>query len=301
MNSTDIIWALIWFALLGGALGAMLAAASKAFEVKTDPRVEEITVALPGANCGGCGFAGCAALAEAIARGDAGCSACTAGGEATAKAVAKIMGVAAKAPVRMRAQVMCSGTHDKAKLKYKYDGAPDCNAVVKLSGGDKFCPNGCIGQGTCVAACKFGAIKVIDGVAVVDYNRCTGCGMCVKACPKYIIKLIPHGSDHWVGCMSVDDGKNDALILRRGLHKLPPLRKGVRIRRDPCKRLCRGDRLRQMRLVWQMRRKVSAQDHLAQPRLARAHRLISGRWEMRWGSFLKKAPPNPAKTLNLYN
>jgi electron transport complex, RnfABCDGE type, B subunit len=207
MDITGIIWALVWFTLLGGVFGVMLAVASKVFAVKTDPHIEAITAALPGANCGGCGFSGCAALAGAISRGEAPCSACTAGGEATAKAVAAIMGVESASPVRMRAQVMCSGTCGTAKLKYKYSGAPDCNSAVRLAGGDKLCPNGCIGHGTCVAACKFDAIKVVDGVAVVDYSKCTGCGVCVKSCPKNIIKLIPFKSDHWVGCMSVDDGK----------------------------------------------------------------------------------------------
>lgn len=207
MDFSNIIWALVWFVVLGAAMGAMLALASKIFAVKVDPRVEEINAALPGANCGGCGYAGCAALAEAIAKGDAPVNACTAGGVDTAKAVAEIMEMPVVAPVRMRAQVMCSGSHGKAKRKYKYDGPPDCNAAVKLAGGDKMCPFGCIGHGTCVAACKFDAIKIKDDIAVVDYKRCTGCGVCTKACPKHIIKLIPYESDHWVSCLSNDDGK----------------------------------------------------------------------------------------------
>jgi len=207
MDFSGIIWALVWFTALGVVFGVMLAVASKLFAVKVDPRVEKLTEALPGANCGGCGYTGCAALAEAIARGDAPVSACTAGGVETAKAIAEIMGVPVVAPERMRAQVMCSGIEGKAKLKYKYNGPADCNLAVKLSGGDKLCPNGCIGHGTCVAACKFDAIRLENGVAVVDYNSCKGCGVCVSACPKHIIKLIPFKSDHWVGCLSTDDGK----------------------------------------------------------------------------------------------
>ena len=207
MDLSNIIWAFVWFTALGVVLGAMLALASKIFAVKVDPRVEAIVDALPAANCGGCGYTGCAALAEAIARGDAAVNACTAGGVETAKAIADIMGLPVVAPNRMRAQVMCSGTHGKAKLKYKYDDPADCNAAMRLAGGDKLCPNGCIGHGTCVAACKFNAIEIKDDIAVVDYNRCTGCGVCVQSCPKKVIKLIPYESDHWVSCNSLDNGK----------------------------------------------------------------------------------------------
>ncbi|MBQ8551683.1 MAG: RnfABCDGE type electron transport complex subunit B [Clostridia bacterium] len=205
-NIQNILYAAMWFAILGGAMGILLAVAAKVFYVKSDERVEEISELLPGANCGGCGYAGCAALAEAIANGEAKTSACVAGDEELAAKIAAIMGVAAEKPVRMRAQVMCSGTSEFAKKKYQYEGATDCYAASKLGGGDKLCPNGCIGLGTCVQACVFDAINVVNGVAVVDYEKCQACGKCVTACPKHIIKLIPYDSTHWVGCMSVDKG-----------------------------------------------------------------------------------------------
>ncbi len=205
-NIQNILFAALWFAILGGAMGVLLAIASKIFYVKSDERVEEISELLPGANCGGCGYAGCAALAEAIAKGEAKTSACVAGDEALAAKIAAIMGVAAEKPVRMRAQVMCSGTSEFANKKYVYEGAVDCYAASKLGGGDKLCPNGCIGLGNCVKACVFDAIEVVNGVAVVDYEKCQACGKCVTACPKHIIKLIPYDSTHWVGCMSVDKG-----------------------------------------------------------------------------------------------
>jgi electron transport complex protein RnfB len=101
---------------------------------------------------------------------------------------------------------MCSGTYDLAREKYDYDGIPDCIAANRLAGGSKACPNGCLGLGTCVKNCKFDAIKIINGVAAVDYEKCTACGMCAAACPKMIIKLIPFSATHWVGCMSSDRG-----------------------------------------------------------------------------------------------
>ena len=203
----NVISALIWFGAIGLVLGLMLAFVSKIFAVKTNPRVESIAELLPGANCGGCGYASCHALAEAIERGEAKTNACRATSEDNIKKISAIMGVEAEASVKMRAQVMCSGTRDNVRLKFIYEGPKDCLAAVKLGGGNKVCLNGCLGYGSCVEKCSFDAIKVIDGVARVNSGKCTGCGACVSACPKNIIKLIPYDSPYWVGCMSVDNGK----------------------------------------------------------------------------------------------
>lgn len=202
----EIFWAVFWFLVLGLLCGVLLAVAGRFLEVKKDPKEEEIAKILPGANCGGCGYSGCAQLAEKIAKGEAKTNACTVGGAECAEKIAAVMGVKAEAGVRMRAQVMCSGTYSKAKRKYVYDGEPDCNAAMKLGCGDKLCPNGCIGLGSCVAHCPTGAISVEDGVASVDYHKCIGCGKCASVCPKHIIKLIPYEAGIWVGCSSLDKG-----------------------------------------------------------------------------------------------
>ena len=202
----NILSALICFAVISGILGLILAFASKIFAVKVDERVEQINELLPGANCGGCGYTGCAALAEAIAQGKAPVNACNSVSDEITEQIASVMGVKAEKSVRYRAQVMCSGTHEFAKKKYIYNGIADCAAAMKLAGGDKLCPNGCIGLGTCKAACKFDAIHIINGVAAVDYDKCRACGMCVSACPKGIIALIPYDAVHWVGCKSTDKG-----------------------------------------------------------------------------------------------
>jgi len=199
--------ALICFAVISGVLGILLAFASKIFAVETNENAEKIAELLPGANCGGCGYTGCAALAEAIAEGKAPMNACNSLSKEKIEEIASILGKApAEQAVRMRAQVMCSGTHELAAKKYVYAGITDCVSANKLSGGDKLCPNGCIGLGTCAAACKFDAIHIINGVAAVDYEKCVACGVCVASCPKSIIKLIPYDAKHWVGCASSDKG-----------------------------------------------------------------------------------------------
>ena len=211
-----ILLPVLIFIGLGLLMGALLALASKLFAVKKDEKAEAIKECLPGANCGGCGYSGCDAYAAAVSAGDAPVNKCSVGGAEAASKIAQIMGVDAGEQVRLRAQVMCSGTGEYAKKKYIYEGIDDCVAASKIGGGDKMCKNGCIGLGTCVRACPFDAIVVEDGVAAVDYSKCKGCGICVSACPKGIIKLIPFDAKHWVGCMSVDDGKNTRKVCDVG-------------------------------------------------------------------------------------
>ena len=204
---TSVITAFAVFVALGALIGLMLAFASKKFYVKTDERIPKVLECLPGANCGGCGYAGCAALAEKIVNGEAKASACSAGGDETAEKIAEILGITAEKADRMRAQVMCSGTAECTAKRANYSGISDCRAAAALGGGDRTCRSGCLGLGTCAAACPFDAITVKDGSAVVDYIKCRGCGVCVDTCPKKIIKLIPYGAYHWIGCSSVSVGK----------------------------------------------------------------------------------------------
>ncbi len=208
-----ILLALVSFVIMGGVLGIMLSVFGKLLEVKSDPVAEKITELLPGANCGGCGYSGCAALADAIAKGKAKYDTCPVSSKEVINEIGVITGDVApgdkngqELPMRFRAQVMCSGTHELTKKKYLYEGLKDCNAAMRLAGGQKMCPNGCIGLGSCVQACKFDAIHIINGVAAVDYEKCHACGMCAAACPKQIIRLIPYDAKYWIGCMSADKG-----------------------------------------------------------------------------------------------
>lgn len=206
MEFTNVLIPAAIFAGLGVLLGILLAVASRVFAVKTDERVEKITEALPGANCGGCGYSGCAALAEAIVRGEAPANACRAGGAACAGKIGAVMGISVTAQAPVRAKVLCSGACGKAKEKSRYEGVQDCIAADRMYGSDKLCAFGCMGLGSCVEVCKYGAISVRDGVAGVDLDRCTGCGACASVCPKHLITLVPVGTSYTVECHSSDNG-----------------------------------------------------------------------------------------------
>ncbi len=192
---------------VGLIIGVLLGIAAIKLHVETDQRVDAVRECLPGSNCGGCGFAGCDACAEAIVKGDAEYNACTAG--ARHADIAKILGTEATEQVRMVAFVKCAGTCDKTTVKYRYQGIADCRKLAVIpGGGEKDCAFGCMGYGSCVSACKFDAIHVVNGVAVVDKNKCIGCSSCVKVCPKHLIELRPFDSEAAVRCSSTLKGKD---------------------------------------------------------------------------------------------
>ena len=174
---------------IGLGAGAILAAAAKAFYVEIDPRITAIEDVLPAANCGGCGYAGCGACAEAIVLGKASVTACVAGGPDVAVAVARVMGDEVGFVEPKIAQQYCTGG-DRAELKFDYEGAIDCRIQAELHGGDKVCGVACLGGGTCVRSCQFGALEMgKDGYPIVFADRCTGCGNCEKVCPVDVIKV----------------------------------------------------------------------------------------------------------------
>ena len=195
--------------LVGIILGFFLGISGEKFKVEVDEREEAITGVLPGNNCGGCGYAGCSGLAAAIVKGEAPVNGCPVGGAPVAAKVGEIMGVAAEEGARKVAFVKCAGTCDKVKNDYVYSGTRNCATMMFVpNGGPKTCNYGCLGYGTCVAACPFDAIHIEDGVAVVDREQCKACGKCVAACPKKLIELIPYDVKHVVRCSSGDKGKD---------------------------------------------------------------------------------------------
>jgi len=202
----NILIPAIWVGGIALALGVILAVASHIFRVETDERIPAITEALPGANCGGCGFSGCDAYAAAIVGGSAKIGLCPVGGKASIDKISEVMGVEPTDFIEKKAFVLCGGDCKKAKIKYDYRGIMDCAAAERVSNGPKNCSYGCIGYGTCVSVCKFDAISIKNCIAVVDQSKCTACGMCVKSCPRNIIELKPCENDVTVKCISKDKG-----------------------------------------------------------------------------------------------
>jgi electron transport complex protein RnfB len=185
-----------------------LAIAARIFAVETDPRIEKVEEALPGVNCGACGFPGCNGLAKAIVEGKIDVPDCPVGGENTAKAVAEIMGLSFTGGVeKMVAMVNCKGDDEVASKRFYYNGVSDCTSAALIFGGDKSCSYGCLGLGTCAGACPFGAIEMLQsGLALVDPEKCTGCTKCVSSCPKGIIKMVPASRTVHILCSSHDKG-----------------------------------------------------------------------------------------------
>jgi len=176
--------------LLGAVSGLGLAIASKVFYVYVDPKIEEVEELLPGANCGGCGYPGCSANAQAIVAGESSPSSCVACGEDVIAKIAEVLGVKLEAKEPEFAKPGCKYGVLDADVKYIYDGIKDCRAATLIDGGAKTCPVGCLGLGTCVNACPFDALSIgPDRLPVVDMDRCTGCGTCERVCPKHIITL----------------------------------------------------------------------------------------------------------------
>lgn len=205
---------LIGIGILGGlglVFGLVLAAASKVFYVQTDPRLDALNECLPGANCGGCGYAGCGGYAEAVLSGEADIGKCASGGDECAQAMAKIMGVEADKVARKVALVRCSGYRSVdaegnalgSKLKAEYEGFHDCLAASKVGGnGPLACKFGCLGYGNCVKVCKYDAIKIVNGVAKVNAEKCVGCMACAAACPRKLIVSVEYGNNVIIACNS---------------------------------------------------------------------------------------------------
>jgi len=209
----SILFAVLSLGGLGLLFGIGLAIASKAFAVEVDPKVEKIRGALPGANCGACGFPGCDGFANAVSSGKAPVNGCPVGGSVCAEAIGEIMGVTTDAMNKKVARVLCQGTSCNANEKFEYTGITDCKAAAMISGGSKSCSYGCLGLGTCFDVCQFDAIKMVDGIANIDPDKCTSCGKCIDVCPKTVIKMVPYEQKVVVDCNSKEFGQGDLFIF----------------------------------------------------------------------------------------
>lgn len=212
----SIIEPIIFFSALGLGAGVLLAAASKIFYVKTDERVEKISAALPGINCGACGFSGCEGYAAAVVNDGAAVNLCKTGGAEAAAAISEVMGVAAGESVPEKAVVRCKGDCEAATVKYDFEGVKSCAAAEIFYSGFKKCTSGCLGLGDCIKVCPQGAISIKGGIAVVDERKCVGCGICVRECPNGLIAVRPVTNKVDYNCMSKDSAKNTLTACKNG-------------------------------------------------------------------------------------
>lgn len=193
-------------AVIGFVIGVALVAAGKKFHVEVDARETQVRSLLPGNNCGACGFAGCDAMAAAIVKGQTPVNSCPVCSADAVKAIGGVMGVEAEAASRKVAFVRCGGSCEKSPETFTYVGVRDCRTAALSGVPVRACSSGCLGLGSCAAACPHDAIFVRDGVAVVRPDRCLGCGLCAAACPKNLITLIPAGKVSAVRCSSHERG-----------------------------------------------------------------------------------------------
>lgn len=132
----------------------------------TDALVERLDRLLPQTQCGQCGHPGCRPYAEAMAAGSAGIDRCPPGGDAGARALAKLLGV----PPR---------PYDRTLGEHR---PPEVALVVEAD---------CIGCTKCIQACPVDAIAGGNKrMHVVIEPLCTGCRLCVPACPVDCIVMV---------------------------------------------------------------------------------------------------------------
>jgi Na+-translocating ferredoxin:NAD+ oxidoreductase RNF subunit RnfB len=195
------------FAGLGLLAGALLTVSAKLFAIETDERLDEIAGALPGVNCGACGYAGCSDYARAVAESGAAVNLCKPGGQEAADKIAGVMGISAGTITPQIAVVFCRGNKAATSQKFLYRGIQSCKAANRFYSGSGSCSYGCLAYGDCAHVCPQNAIRVFDELAHIDKTRCIGCGLCEKECPNGIIRIRDIGKYYDVRCNSCDNGK----------------------------------------------------------------------------------------------
>ena len=211
-----ILIATLVVGIIGLVIGIALVFAGNKFYVEVDERETQVRECLPGNNCGACGYPGCDGVAAAIVKGDAPVNACPVNTSENNTKIAGIMGVEAAETVKKVAFVKCGGDCESTSNKCNYVGINDCRAAALAGLSIWECDYGCLGYGSCVTACKYNAIHVHNGVAVVDEDACMGCGACVKACPKGLVELIPAGQKAKVACSNPEKGADVKKVCKAG-------------------------------------------------------------------------------------
>ncbi|MBU1108371.1 MAG: RnfABCDGE type electron transport complex subunit B [Candidatus Riflebacteria bacterium] len=218
----QILSAVLVLGILGFVFGAVLSFASKKFEVKVDPMIEQTLELLPGANCGGCGYPGCAGFAEAIVKKGEAATLCPVISSINRKKIEDLLGLNKisapdKKPVVKAALVKCNGLDSDEYKKFEYMGVPNCQAAVLLQNGPWLCPHRCMGLGSCATACPFDAIKINQKhLPEIDEEKCVACGKCLLACPKQLIEMVDKEKTVHVKCNSTDRGAETRKVCKVG-------------------------------------------------------------------------------------
>ena len=204
-------------AILAVAMGYVLGWANRKFHVAIDPHVELLQAALPGANCGGCGYVGCSEYAAALAEGKATVGLCAPGGGGCAQHLADILGIEVQESCPYRAVVHCSAHTHQRLQRAQYEGEPTC-VSANLVAGVQGCTYGCLGLGDCYRACQYDAIQIVDGLSTIDYDKCVGCGACSRSCPRNIITLVPFKAERMliVACSNQDTAADVRTVCEVG-------------------------------------------------------------------------------------
>lgn len=207
MNNTILI-SILSMAGLGLFFALVLALANQKLKVKEDPRIEKIQDALPGINCGACGFTNCHHYAEALAGGEVSPDQCRAADQAAIKRLSEILGVRIEKKIKESAVLHCGADLSKRKRKGIYTGIKTCIAAYGMLGGEILCEYGCFGYGDCAKACPFGAIRMVNELPKIDKDKCTACRKCVDACPRKLITVEKTDSSDfiYVACNNIDKG-----------------------------------------------------------------------------------------------
>jgi RnfABCDGE-type electron transport complex B subunit len=212
----EILYSVLTLGSLGVLFGVGLSLASKKFCVQSDPKIDQIQNNLPGANCGACGMAGCSGLAESLVEGKSEIEKCTVVDEDGKHKIAKILGVELKVKVKKIAVLHCNGGN-KVTNRFIYKGIEDCISANLVLEGQKSCVYSCLGFGSCVTVCPFGAIKMSnEGLPVVDKDKCMACNKCVLICPKKLFSLVPVTHKVIVSCSSHDTGRQTKSVCPVG-------------------------------------------------------------------------------------
>ena len=203
--------------VLGGfalVFSSGLLAASKKFFVYEDPRIDDVEAMLPGANCGGCGFAGCRAYAENAVKNESLETSCPVAAEEQMQKIASYLGVEAVIGERVVASLMCNGRHEHSPLQIEYGGIDDCWAAYLATDSTKSCAFSCLGLSSCVRTCTFEAMRIENGIVVIDDDKCVGDGACIEACPKGLLHLRPYSKTITVTCKNTERGADARKVCK---------------------------------------------------------------------------------------